>query len=151
MATPNSVLYVELVMSVDRLHQSAEKAGAREGEWPPSVVVAHVGDVDEQVWTPRLMQMVAAFDAGAPPPELTWWEPDADATLERYAAWSLDDAAARTMRTRIALLTALRELRDDQWGATALHEVFGVLDVQELVLRVLAHDEEHRGSLVLPR
>ena len=149
MATPNSVLYVELVMSVDRLHLSATKAVAREGEWPPAVVVAHVGDVDEQVWGPRLQRMVSAYDSGAQPPAFDWWEPDGASTLERYADLSVDDAAARTMATRIALLTALRDLRDEQWAATAHHEVFGVMTVQDLVLAVLAHDEEHRGSLVL--
>jgi hypothetical protein len=54
------------------------------------------------------------------------------------------------MATRIAMLTRLRELEPEQWAATAQHEVFGLMDVQALVLAVLAHDEEHRASLVLP-
>ena len=159
MASPASVLYVELVMSVDRMSGSAHAAAERraaEGragsvdDWPPHVVLAHVADVDEQVWTPRLELMVTAFDQGAEPPSFDWWEPDGVATYERYHAMSVDDAAARLMATRIAMLTRMRELSPEQWaGARAQHETFGEMDIEALVLATLAHDEEHRGSLVL--
>jgi hypothetical protein len=159
MASPASVLYVELVMSVDRITESARAAAARreaEGvvgtpeDWPPHVVVAHVADVDEQVWGPRLVQMVAAYEAGDPPPHFDWWEPDGQATYARYCDSTVEDAAARLMSTRIMLMTSLRELTPEQWaGARAQHDVFGEMDVEALVLATLGHDEEHRGSLVL--
>ena len=149
-ASPASVLYVELVMSVDRIGEAARAARTREGEWPPAVVVAHVGDVDEQVWMPRLAQMVTAYDAGDPPPSFTWWEPDGEGTYARFRDLSVDDAVARTMSARISLLTRLRDLSAEQWGARAQHEIFGDMDVQAVIYAVLAHDEEHRASLVLP-
>ncbi len=150
MANPPSVLLVELVMSVDRLIDSARTAPAPADGWPPPVVVAHVGDVDELVWTPRLEQMVAAYDVGEPAPSFVWWEPDGDATYAAYRDYSLDEAGARTMASRIAMITALRDLTPSQWESTANHDIFGLMDVAALVLAVLGHDEEHRGSLVLP-
>ena len=72
-----------------------------------------------------------------------------DKTAATYASWSLDDAAARVMSQRIALLTQLRDLSPDDWNARAIHDTFGDMDVRELVLQVLAHDEEHRASFVV--
>jgi len=149
-ANPASVLYVELVMSIDRIGDAARAAEVRDGEWPPAVVVAHLADVDEQVWHARIDEMVAAFDAGAPAPEFANWEPDPVATLERYREWSVDDAVARSMATRIAFVTRLRDLSPEQYaGIRGRHEVFGDMDTQAVVMAVLAHDEEHRASLIL--
>jgi hypothetical protein len=150
-ASPASVLYVELVMSVDRVGEAARSAPVVAGEWPPAVVVAHVGDVDEQVWLPRIEQMVAAHAAGATPPSFTWWEPDGEATYERNRDLSVDDAIARSMAARITMLTRLRELTPEQWGARGQHEIFGDMDIEAVIYAVLAHDEEHRASLLLPR
>ena len=151
MASPPSVLYVELVMSVDRIGEAARAADVVAGEWPPAVVVAHVGDVDEQVWLPRIEQMVAAHDSGAPAPSFVWWEPDADATYDRHRVMSVDDAIAHSMSARISVLTRLRELTPEQWGARGQHEIFGDMDIEAVIYAVLAHDEEHRASLLLPR
>jgi hypothetical protein len=150
-ASSASVLYVELVMSVDRIGEAARSAPEVEGEWPPAVVVAHVGDVDELVWLPRIERMVSAFDSGSTPPAFTWWEPDAEETFARYREMSIDDAIARTMAARIAMLTRLRDLEPEQWGAQGTHEIFGEMDIEAVIYAVLAHDEEHRASLLLPR
>lgn len=151
MANPASVLYVELVMSIDRIGDAARAAGPRaEGEWPPAVVVAHLGDVDEQVWHARIDEMVAAYDAGTVEPRFANWEPDPVATYEHYRDWTVDDAVARAMAARISFVTRLRELTPEQYaGIRGHHEVFGEMDTQAVVMAVLAHDEEHRGSLVL--
>lgn len=150
MANPPSVLYVELVMSVDRIGDAARIAPVREGEWPPAVVVAHLADVDEAVWHARIDLMVEALETGAPEPYFDNWEPDPVATYERYRDWSVDDAVARAMATRIAFVTRLRGLTPEQYaGIRGRHEVFGEMDVQAVVMAVLAHDEEHRASLLL--
>jgi hypothetical protein len=148
-ASPASVLYVELVMSIDRIGDAARVAPVRQGEWPPAVVVAHLADVDEQVWLPRVEEMVAAFDTTAALPHFSWWEPDPVATLERYRSMSVDDAVARAMAARIAMITRLRHLTTEQWaGARGQHDVFGEMDVEAVVLATLGHDEEHRASFV---
>jgi hypothetical protein len=149
MAIPHSVLMVELLMSADRLITAAQAAAEPmdDDAWPPATILGHVNLVDEQVWMPRIALMVEA--RGGPPPEFAWWEPDEDLTQAAFMDVSVDEAGARLLSGRTTLLHRLRDLSDDDWTATAAHQIFGVLDVEGLLIQVLAHDEEHRGSLLL--
>jgi hypothetical protein len=145
---PVSVLLVELLMSVDRMIDSAKTAVQVPGEWPPATILGHVSQVDDQVWLVRIRQMVDAHRQGAAVPEYEWWEPDAEATADAFAQSTVEDAAGHLMANRIAILTELRDLTEDDWQAQAIHATFGQIDVRGLILEVLAHDEEHRASLV---
>jgi hypothetical protein len=82
-------------------------------------------------------------------PSFAWWEPDADETRRAFGDLSTDDAAARLLASRTSLLLRVRDLSDDDWSAQADHDTFGPIDVEGLMLQVLAHDEEHRASLLL--
>jgi hypothetical protein len=147
MPIPRSVLMVELLMSADRVIDAArttEPADDAES-WPPATIIGHLSQVDEQVWLPRLELMVTSVDV----PAFTWWEPDPAATRVAFATTSIDEAGARLLASRTGLLHRLRELDDASWAAAARHDVFGVLDVEGLMIQVLGHDEEHRASLVL--
>jgi hypothetical protein len=141
---------VELLMSADRVITAAQSAaGPRDpAGWPPSVIVGHLSQVDELVWMPRIDVMVHA--RGESPPEFDWWEPDPEATRVAFAQASVDEAAARLLAARTTMVHRLRELTDEEWSATAHHAIFGVIDVEGLLIRVLSHDEDHRGSLLLP-
>ena len=149
MANPPSVLMVELIMSADRVITAAQTAHASTdpSTWAPSVVVGHLSLVDIEVWLPRIDEMVAAKSRGSRP-RWVWWEPDADETTRAFAEIGVDEAGARLLASRTALLHRLRELSADDWGAEAEHEDFGVIDVQGLIMQVLGHDEEHRASLL---
>ena len=142
---------VELVMSVDRMIESARGALPIEGEWPPPTLLGHVSQVDRAVWIPRLNLMVSAHRAGDEAPAFVWWEPDTMSTAAMFESVSLDEAAATALHARTELLMALRDLTDDDWTATATHDAFGDMSVADLMMQVLAHDEEHRASLVLSR
>lgn len=154
MSNPPAVLMVELVMSIDRMIQSAQHAQTAQshlvipGEWPAQVVLGHVSQVDELVWMPRIQTMCLAQASGQGSPEFAWWEPDANATYERFKDVSLDEVSALAMSNRTQLLTVIKELSPEQWAATAKHEAFGEIDVAGLIIQVLTHDEEHRASLV---
>lgn len=154
MANPPAVLMVELVMSIDRMIQSAQTAQEKQshlvipGEWPAQVVLGHVSQVDEQVWMPRIAKMCTAFAAGDEPPSFDWWEPDATATYDRFKDMSLSEAAALAMSVRTQLLSVVKELTPELWTATAEHEAFGHIDIAGLIIQILTHDEEHRASLV---
>lgn len=149
MAIRQPVLMAELVMSIQRLMDSAEKATPVEGEWPPAVVLGHIVQNDEQVWLPRINSMVDAFNQSAPAPNFVWAEPDADATFEMYKSSTVESISADLISSRTKLLTRLRELTEEQWNATGLHSTFGEIDISALLIEVLRHDEEHRASLVL--
>jgi hypothetical protein len=66
-STPPAVLMVELIMSIDRMITSAQKAGLRPPEWltdnvdqwEPPVVLGHISQVDELVWLPRIQLMLS--------------------------------------------------------------------------------------------
>ena len=151
---PPAVLMVELVMSIDRMIQSAQAAQEKQrhlvipGEWPAQVVLGHVSQVDEQVWMPRIAQMCSALAAGDEPPSFDWWEPDASATYERFKDMSISEASALAMSVRTHLLSVVKELTSELWLATAEHEAFGHIDIAGLIIQILTHDEEHRASLV---
>lgn len=154
MANPPAVLMVELVMSIDRMIQSAQSAQEKQshlaipGEWPAQVVLGHVSQVDEQVWMPRIAKMCTALAAGDEPPSFDWWEPDATATYDRFINLSLSEAAALAMSVRTQLLSVVKELTPELWEATAEHEAFGHIDMAGLIIQILTHDEEHRASLI---
>lgn len=149
MAISSSVLLVELIMSADRMIQSAQKAQAIDGEWSPAVILGHVSQVDEQVWMPRIESMIDALAQGAAAPAFSWWEPDPKATEEKFAEFSLEDSSAELMAGRTRLVTFLRGFTPEQWAATGIHDTFGELDISGLLIEILRHDEEHRASLVL--
>lgn len=156
MSTPPAVLLVELIMSIDRMITSAQNAGSRSpkwladsgDQWPPQVVLGHISQVDQLVWLPRLQLMCQAQDAGNPAPEFTWWEPNPEETMAKFASQSIEDVAAIAMSHRTTLLSAVKDLTPTQWQAQAKHDTFGEIDVSALLIQVLTHDEEHRASLV---
>ena len=128
--------------------ESSKSAVEVPGEWPPATILGHVSQVDEQVWSLRIDQMVQAHRDGSAVPSYEWWEPNAEQTAATFEGSSLDDAAGLVMASRISILTKLRDLADEDWDARAIHATFGEIDVRGLVLEILAHDEEHRASLV---
>lgn len=149
MAISSSVLLVELIMSADRMIQSAQSAPVNEGEWSPAVVLGHVSQVDEQVWLPRVETMLLALAEGKPAPAFSWWEPDPIQTEATFAGYSLEDASAALMAGRTRLVTYLRGLTAEQWAAPGVHDTFGEMDISDLLIEILRHDEEHRASFVL--
>ncbi|MEI6405144.1 MAG: DinB family protein [Actinomycetes bacterium] len=143
------VLMVELVMSADRLIESARTATTVPGQWPPTIVLGHLCDNDRLNWSLRIDAMVTARRTQRPAPHFEWYEPEGDLTQTRYQNHSLDDVAAALMASRMSLVTQLRQLEPQDWQATAVHDIFGDIELTELIIRLLAHDEEHRASLVL--
>jgi hypothetical protein len=150
MAISRSVLMVELLMSADRVITAAQAAAPHLGsdDWSPAVILGHLSTVDADVWIPRVELMVTGRVDGSPP-AFTWWEPDADLTRDRFGSMTPDDAGAQLLASRTALLHQLRELSDEDWTSRAEHDTFGPMDVEGLLLQVLAHDEEHRASILL--
>ena len=136
-------------MSADRVVQAAEQAAHYEGQWPPHVVLGHLAMNDTENWSPRIALMVKNHRDGLPGPVFTWFEPEGDEVARRFADFSVSEAAAALMASRTALIGQLRDLDAADWEAVASHDIFGALDVRELVLRLLAHDEGHRGDMLL--
>ena len=148
MAIAPGVLMAELIMSADRMIQCAAKAEAIDGEWPPAVVLGHVSQVDEEVWLRRIGLMVEAQSAGNEAPSFVWWEPDPEATLERFRNNTVEEVGGLLMSTRTKILTTLRDLTPAQWEAIGIHATFGEISVTDLMMELLRHDEEHRATII---
>jgi hypothetical protein len=109
------------------------------GEWPPTDVVRHLIAVEEEVWHPRLRQLVAEDE-----PTWAWVEPDRwqgtpDATVDELLA------IHRALKTMTAAM--LDDLGDAGWAKTGVHATFGRLDAAGLMEKALDHDDEHIASL----
>jgi hypothetical protein len=140
--TPQQRTVRNQVASVpDRLAAAARAANPEPpapGEWPPTDVVRHLIAVEEEVWQPRLRQLIAENE-----PHWPWAEPDRwlgspDASLDDLLAVHADRRA-----TTIGLLDALFEAG---WERSGVHEVYGRLDVAGLMRKAVTHDEEHIAS-----
>jgi hypothetical protein len=126
----------------DRLAAAARAADPEPpapGEWPPTDVVRHLIAVEDEVWHPRLRQLVEEDE-----PQWAWVEPDRwqgapDATLDELLA------VHRALKvTTVALLDALG---DEGWAKTGVHATYGRLDAAGLMQKALDHDDEHIASL----
>lgn len=148
MAVDRAVLAAELVLSAQRVITAAEGATVAAGQWPAQVVLGHLMMNDTDNWGPRIALMANAARTAQPPPVFAWYEPDGDQVAARFTHLTVAEAGAGLLAARTALLRQVRELAPADWEATAQHEVFGMLDLRDVLLALLAHDEEHRGGLL---
>jgi hypothetical protein len=109
------------------------------GEWPPTDIVRHLIAVEEEVWHPRLRQLLAEDE-----PRWAWVEPD---RWQGDPGASLDDLLARYAGLRRATTAILDDFDDAGWDRTGVHATFGRLDVAGLLIRATDHDDEHIASL----
>ena len=109
------------------------------GEWPPTDIVRHLIAVEEEVWQPRLQQLIAEDG-----PRWKWTEPD------RWLGQpesTLDDLLAMYADQRASTVARLDELGETGWAKWGVHDVYGRLDVAGLMRKLLTHDDEHVASL----
>jgi len=109
------------------------------GEWTPSEIVRHLIAVEEEVWHPRIRQLLDEDE-----PRWAWVEPD------RWGGApdaSLDDLLAEYGARRAVTVGMLDELDDAGWEKTGVHATFGRLDAAGLMRRAIDHDREHIASL----
>jgi hypothetical protein len=108
------------------------------GEWTPSDVVRHLIAVEEEVWQPRLAQLIAEDRPSWPWTEPDRWTGEPGATLDRLLVVHT--------ATRGVTMATLASLDDAGWDRTGTHASYGVLDVAGLMSRAIDHDEEHVRS-----
>ena len=130
--------FAEIPSRLVEAARAADPEPPAPGEWPPSDVVRHLIAVEEEVWQPRLRQLIAEDE-----PRWAWVEPDR--WLESPDA-SLDELLTVYAARRIATLALLGELGDGGWEKTGVHATFGRLDAAGLLRRAIDHDDEHIAS-----
>jgi hypothetical protein len=129
----------------DRLASAARSAIGRPvppGEWGPSEVVRHLIAVEEVVWLARLRQLAAEERPTWPWVEPEPWQGSPGATIDELLA----EFTARRRET----LAILDGFEDDGWARTGIHTTWGEVDVVELMIRAIDHDDEHIAGLATP-
>ena len=146
------VLLVELIMSADRIIGASEAAQmpANPERWSASVLLGHLTQVDEEVWSERIRILLADdYDLRHPEGALfPWWEPDPAETRKRFEGVETASVAADFLAMRTSVLMLLKGIPLPIWQRKWRHEVRGELTLTDLILWILEHDEEHRESLL---
>jgi DinB superfamily len=141
--TPDQRQVRDRVAAVPERLASAARAASPEppapGEWPPTDVVRHLIAVEEEVWHPRLRQLVAEDD-----PHWAWVEPD---RWQGTPGATLDELLTIHLALKTMTAAMLDDLGDAGWAKTGVHATFGRLDAAGLMAKALDHDDEHIASL----
>ena len=112
-----------------------------EGEWSAREVIGHLADA-ELAYAMRL-RLVVAQDR----PHLTWY--DEEAWVERFGP--LDEDArvtlARWRALRDANVRLFESLADEEWARGGIHDTDGLLTVETIAKRMVAHDRNHLDQI----
>jgi len=129
----------------DRLAEAARSAVDRPvpaGEWGPPEVVRHLIAVEHVVWHSRLRQLAAADG-----PTWPWVEPE---PWQGHPGATLDELLATYEARRRETVAILDGFDAKTWSRTGIHAIWGEIDVADLMVRALDHDDEHIASLAGP-
>ncbi len=138
---------VALIESAESICSDAEQSQWNGEGWSPSIILGHIVDVDTEVWMARFEMMRDAMNKNASIPQLSWWEPDARATAEKYSLHSLEEAKMQLRASRKAMEIYLLSLSIQERSARAEHKSFGTITIESMLQVILDHDQEHRASL----
>jgi uncharacterized damage-inducible protein DinB len=129
---------VSLVSGVGDDHLERRPA---EGEWSAREVIGHLADA-ELAYAMRLRLMVAQDR-----PRLTWY--DAQAWVERFGPIDEDARVSLTRwRTlRDANVRLLESLAEEEWQRGGIHDTDGMLTVETILKRMVAHDRTHLDQI----
>jgi hypothetical protein len=136
-----------LMESAQSICNDADKSSWNGEGWSPPIILGHLVDVDTEVWMPRFEMMRDAKNQNSPIPQLSWWEPDAEETEEKYAGIPLEKAKSNFQVSRRAMQRFLKGLTVEEQTAAALHKTFGEITIGSMLQIILDHDQEHRASL----
>ena len=136
-----------LIRSAQSICSTAESCKWNGQGWSPIIILGHVLDVDNEVWMPRFEMMKEAINNKRAIPQLSWWEPDAAITENRYAHTSLETAKTNLLASRDAMKNFLLGISIQERSASANHRVFGEVSIEAMLQVILDHDQEHRASL----
>jgi hypothetical protein len=122
---------------------SDEQLGRRpdEAEWSAREVISHLADA-ELVQSTRVRLIVAQER-----PRLTWY--DEESWVERFGPLDEDtrETLARWRALRDANVRLFASLAPEEWQRAGIHDTDGLLTVETIAKRMVAHDRTHLDQI----
>lgn len=120
-----------------------------ENEWGFTEILCHLRDVDLEVNLERLQAVIAGQQPFLPGVITDTWVEE-----RNYAAEDGKAALEGFILARTQVLNLLTTLKEDSWGQSARHAIFGPTNLKELVGFIATHDRAHiqqAWEALLPR
>lgn len=119
------------------LHESQLAHRPEAGQWSLKELVCHLWRV-QQVFEQRIQAMLSESN-----PEITVYEPDGDAELDRMATRTAAEALAGFLTERQSFLKRLEALQPADWERPGVHPEFPCYDVRFQVEYMVHHEAHH--------
>jgi uncharacterized damage-inducible protein DinB len=131
----------DLVSLLSGLSEEQLARRKSEADWSAGEVIAHLADA-ELVYAHRLRLIVAQER-----PRLSWY--DEEAWVERFGPLDEDVrvALARWRALRDNNVRLLASLADPEWERAGIHDSDGLLTVEAIAKRMVAHDRNHLDQI----
>ena len=141
---------VETMLAVLRATPAALHAFSREfendnwdehphpGEWNYTEIMCHLRDVDIEVNTPRIAQVLDGNNPFLPGIDTDRW-----AQERVYYCQNGPQALVDFANSRVQLLNLLDSLENADWERPANHAIFGPTSLKEIVSIIVGHDQLH--------
>lgn len=126
------------------LAQSSELPNYRPAlaEWSVVEIIAHLADLDSEVFLPRMQKIVSEDEPFLPGIQTDDW-----VNVRKYNSLSLTEVCNKFYAARKSLLSFLEELPSDYWKRPARHAIFGPTTLHEQVAFTCQHDQTHVQQL----
>lgn len=108
------------------------------GEWNYTEIMCHLRDVDSEVNSPRIKQVLDESNPFLPGIDSDKW-----AQERLYYCQNGPEALRDFTTSRIQLLNLLDSLDAADWERSASHAIFGPTSLKELVSIIVGHDQLH--------
>jgi len=108
------------------------------GEWSYTEIMCHLRDVDAEVNSPRIQQVLSQNNPFLPGIDSDKW-----AQERLYYCQNGPDALQDFTTSRIQLLDLLDSMGEADWERPANHAIFGPTSLKELVSIIVGHDQLH--------
>ena len=108
------------------------------GEWNYTEIMCHLRDVDSEVNSPRIKQVLDESNPFLPGIDSDKW-----AQERLYYCQNGPEALRDFTTSRIQLLNLLDSLDAADWERSASHAIFGPKSLKELVSIIVGHDQLH--------
>jgi FMN phosphatase YigB (HAD superfamily) len=142
--------HIEAMLAVLRASPAALSAFARDlealhwqenpqpGEWSFTEIICHLRDVDTEVNTPRVDQVLNEHNPFLPGIDSDKW-----ANERLYYCQNGPQALHDFTNSRLHLLEILDGMQAEDWQRPARHAIFGPTNLKELVSIIVGHDRLH--------